>query len=691
MSKKITLSEIRLKENKRVEIGTGSSHQIIIERYRVYLLFLIPLEKCREVKDIFTLYSNDSPTTYKKSLTLTDNLLEINGFPCLIFDNINPELSYSLKVEMSIEKEGSIIYIVFDKVPYNILDIRSYLCNIDSLRYINIQSVDSLSASDSIKITNTPSNNRDWDVNFLYQNQPIDTRDYEWMFWQVTQEKKWTMPTFQYSAFIVLTRSDCRCHKCIPRFPAPESLVSIESVYFNRQSIFGIKRILFPIEFSEVVTPKIMTVTFNVKKNFSLHFWKRDFQSQIEKWRFRTDHPFIKADLFWADKKARVTDCDVKVVLTINKGVKVGDRIRLVLQENDEQTGYWKDHSCLPDAITIGKLDDLPSLSKYFGNPDLSIADVGIFLNRKNLTLTFRIPKHYLEKMKEWLNSGDAIIPQIGVTNHETALIVGLMLLLYLEEEYGTRVAEFFYNPITFIEARYKDYKTKNIEKVEEEATNKLILNDFNKTVLGKVILRLEPEHAPKIGKMHATGMNFYNRAVRFMKIAEIIAKGFELVHGAIKISKFVDAVFRQDTIYSTNDLFFFVTLQLDEKTLTPNGIVHTNYIPITLGDFVESMVDFFYTTLVFWESGNIWHLELLNIDEYIRLFYKVRAQSESEGKDVCYICKEEKKDFVFFSKEIDSQCSACGQKYHCSCMESEFGDADCIRCMQRDVVKSED
>lgn len=93
--------------------STESHLNTIRSSYSIYLEILFPVEDCLSSPDRFTLYSDDR--CYSKTLSLKDNVVEINGDAFLIFDKVLADRKYTLTVECLDEKPKTL----FDRIDYS--------------------------------------------------------------------------------------------------------------------------------------------------------------------------------------------------------------------------------------------------------------------------------------------------------------------------------------------------------------------------------------------------------------------------------------------------------------------------------------------------------------------------------------------------------------------------------------------
>lgn len=527
-----------------------------------------------------------------------------------------------------------------------------------------------------------------WDEDGLYCSAVVELEPVDACYWDLDSDH--TIAQASDLALVkVLEKKGCHCPACLK---TGEPTIRLDRVLVPHQSdLRQGKGIRFPVEFTQIVTPKVVRVFFEEDWNWP---WEDDFEDVARRHRFRTDHDQVHVNIFVADGDIDVNESgnrgSVAVYLTVGKQVKPGDRVRLILQEQNEATGRWQDRCCLADAITICNLAEVPDLARYFGPPDWQVGEVGVFLDEPTKVLFLRIPDSLRESMRTWLAEPVVGDENLGINSRETALVAALVLLLYLKESFGDSVAEFFGDPVGFIKDRYSGYLEKEIEKATSDLGDE-VKEDFRQTVHGEAVARLGKVKADKLFDAMDDLELKLNRINRVMSIVETVLKGAQLVARFISTAVFVDTVLRRDSFYSTAENYFFVGIHLDEDTLCPNGIVYTNMIPTTLSDTIAAALDMVRTQLLFWQSGNAWYIETLNIDQMVRTYTAARAKAETEGKDVCRICGSTRSPGLFFSDELDTTCPVCSQRYHESCLNgartSWWGGNDCPRCLQRDVM----
>ncbi len=556
---------------------------------------------------------------------------------------------------------------------------------------------------------------------FLYSDRPRDESGKSDIYWVPLQQPTAALSPAADTAAIAIRRRVCRCPVCQPRLPglyrasdgsayprgarigkageqgdqwrdAPAD-IKIESARLIDDAMFskGGPGIRLPIEFTEVKSPKVLTL--HCRQELDSVFHRKTFEHFTDQYRFRTDRTDVEVSFFWADKKARVKQwshsIEIKVVLVFQTEFQAarGDTVRIILERRLDEAGNFHDIACLPQAITFVALSEYPRLARYFGAPDWSVGDLALFIEPSENFAVFRLTKQRRDAIRAWLNKPLVDGIDIGVNSRETALVAALLGLWYLDDKYGDKIDEFFASPVKFI-------KEKRLERLKEKAKEELsnTVRPYKKalvrTAYGAVLRSMDKETREAWIGLRTESSRIYLRGMAILQLLEKLEKVLPVLMEGFRIYRFVESVLRKDVFYSTKDEYLFISFFLDKDLHVPNGIVCTNLIPIGALAKLFTATNMVENQFLFWESSDAYYLELLDIDRHVRNVISAKAKEETEGKDVCYICKEDEKWTLLSGEErCDSQCSICSQKYHRDCMEFEFGDADCPRCMQRDVV----
>jgi hypothetical protein len=109
MSNKITR---RVKENSRIDLTSGWTHEMIISEPWVEIEFLMDPSKC-STRDKFILSSTDD--SYRKELTVKDDKIDGDNKITLHFTKVKPGLLYNLEY---IPENESIGFMIFENAPY---------------------------------------------------------------------------------------------------------------------------------------------------------------------------------------------------------------------------------------------------------------------------------------------------------------------------------------------------------------------------------------------------------------------------------------------------------------------------------------------------------------------------------------------------------------------------------------------
>ena len=556
---------------------------------------------------------------------------------------------------------------------------------------------------------------------FLYTDRPLDTGGNKDLYWVPVPQRTAALSPPSDTAAVVVNRRVCRCPVCQPKLPglyrAPDGspfprggrsgkpgeqddkwpdaptdiqLESVDLLYsglFKKKSTRGI---VFPIEFTEVKNAKIITLKCRQLK--MRWIWPKKFEDFVNCYRFRTDSSNVEVAFFWADKKAQVSQDDdeitIKLIMTLPESFRaaVGDQVRLILERRYDQEGNFHDIACLPEAVTFGQLADYPELARYFGKPDWSLGDVGLFLDHTKLLATFRFPKSRREAIRTWLDKPLIDGLQLGINSRETALMAAMLGLWYVDTEYGKSMDEFIASPIAFLKERQKEKMEHKLEHALEPYKERLA-----RTAYGAVLRELDTESRTAVIALRKNATFVYRRAAAILELLDKIEKVIGAALEALRMYRFVETVLRSDVIYSSHDEYLFLSFYLDDVTHVPNGIVCVNFIPLDSDwGHWHAACSAFANQLFAWESSDAYYLKLLNVDEHVRNYVAAKERENEEGKEVCFFCHEEETYTILHGRlSWDRKCSSCKQVFHSICIPGLLGTGDCHRCLQRSTVES--
>ncbi|MCA9698278.1 MAG: hypothetical protein KC431_12190, partial [Myxococcales bacterium] len=467
-----------------------------------------------------------------------------------------------------------------------------------------------------------------------------------------------------------------RCNPCAPPFPegdAPTDII-LEHVYVIFHSYWRTREvnngIVHPLEF---LSDSAKVITVHCRHTSYRWPFSHGFDHFTRHYRFRTNHANVDVAFFWGDHRVEYDDTrqvfNVKLRLTAHSGPSDGQYVKLILQCRPNGSGEWRDLCCRPRALLFRPLSRLRGIAPYFGRPQWTAANVGFFIDPSDSWLIVRMTGRQREQLRSWLEQPLTPYSSLGIINREIAMVTALALLWYLDDSYGENVAEFFGDPIGFIQRSFRGQVESRAELLTEEQQTSVA-----RTTYGRVLRRVDARRRQQWIYARRAGAGFVRRAEVLMQIAEWITGGARVAVEGIRIAQFIESVLRTDTLYTSEDMPFFVTFGLDRTTGAPNGIVAVNLVPdSTLSWLWHVGTSAVANQFLFWESANAYYLSLLNADRRVRQAFMAHATSETDGKTSCYMCHGD--------RNIDRRCSVCEQSYHWSCMEWEFGAADCPRC----------
>ncbi|XAL98998.1 hypothetical protein OT109_15605 [Phycisphaeraceae bacterium D3-23] len=378
------------------------------------------------------------------------------------------------------------------------------------------------------------------------------------------------------------------------------------------------EKLSIPVEFVDENAPKVLTLKLTEENaRFPDLITGPDFEDMINQYRFRTDHPLVSVELFLADGHAQVErqsdDFEVKVAVTFREGLRAGETINIILQRNEG--GTWTDLACLryseervivgprirDKRIKIVNLSELSALEHFFGTPDIDLGAIGIFVDRSNGFVTFRLTHRLRNQLRQWAE-GPAIEGIESVHNsRENALALSLLLLWYLNDDMIPNLVAFFRSPLDYIGDQYRG-------QVQGELQSQAIDEMLSRSMFGRVQRSaLSPVQRERLSAART-------RVDRILSIPQKLADGLQLVMRVIRINQFIDSVLRDDIIYSTPDRYFFVSFLVDTTTMLPNGTVATNFLPLDGWASYHANVGAAFGQLLFWESTNFWYFDFMDI-----------------------------------------------------------------------------